>query len=51
MPTSPPTPVSAKPKPSWIGGSSTAMMIRNEKPGVPSGSRVSRSPMAVTAML
>ena len=51
MPASPPTPVRANPKPSWIGGSSTTMTIRNENPGVPSGSRVSRSPMAVTEML
>ena len=47
-PIRPPTPVRVNPKPTWIGGMSAAMTIRNEKPGWPSGSRVSRRPMAVT---
>ena len=47
MPSSPPTPVRVKPKPSWIGGNSAVMMISSEKPGLPSGSRVVSSPIAL----
>ncbi len=45
-------PVSVKPRPSWIGlKPSAVIMIRNEKPSVPSGSRVVTRPIAVSVRL
>ena len=45
-------PVSVKPRPSWIGlKPSAVIMIRNEKPSVPSGRRVVTRPMAVSVRL
>ena len=41
-PSSPPTPISVKPKPSWIGANSAVMMMSSEKPALPSGSFVLR---------
>ena len=50
-PISPPTPISVKPKPSWIGGNSAEMMMSSEKPGWPSGSLVLRMPTAWTSIV
>ncbi len=48
-PSSPPTPSSTKPKPSWIPpGNSAVMTISIENPGEPSGLRVVISPIAAT---
>ena len=48
-PSSPPTPMSVKPKPSWKPGTnSTVMMISSEKPGVPSGIFVLIRPIALS---
>ena len=48
-PSSPPTPISVKPKPSWMPvPNSAVMMISSEKPGWPSGSFVVMRPMALS---
>ena len=49
MPTRPPTPISVKPKPSWIPGlNSTLMIATNANPLPTSGSLVEMTPIAVT---
>ena len=40
-----------KPKPSWIGANSAVMMMRSEKPLLPSGSLVLRTPTALRWMM
>ena len=48
-PSSPPTPMSVNPKPSWIGvPNSAVMMISSEKPSDPSGIRVVMMPIALS---
>ena len=48
-PSRPPTPSSVKPKPSWMPGPNSAvMMISSEKPCEPSGIRVVMSPIALS---